>query len=289
MEKKYKICFSITVHEGIDFLEQQICLLCSLNPESAVVVHIAKQKNISEVEQKIIDKILGFGNVFFNTNRLNTLKYKILTPIVSNIEFSKDIDYEYLCLLASNELPFRKNIYGYIKNYDYGSDLIISDGTVMSQAKHQDCVRFSNFCGMNGQTYTGQHEGTFYKKKLALQISKKILEFCDLSLMNNLGDTTEESLLPTAVYCICNGLEKGRPISIIHERIPSLLGYNEFIDFSRVIDFIGKMNDKNSLDFQVSYNYTDTDLHFSFSVKRFRRDNSNGQVIEYIKDINNIK
>lgn len=272
---KHKICFSITCHEGIEFLEKQIESILKLNDDSIVIVHISKQKNINQQDQEIINRISNGGNVFFNTNRVYTVYGKILTPIISNVEFSKEFDYEYLCLLSSNEFIFRKGLYDYMSNYDYSNNHIISDDFVMNQPKHQDCVRFSKFCGMNGQTYTGQHEGNFFRKELILKVSDKIKSFCSLDNLNSLGDTTEECILPTAVYFICNGYKRSFPITVLHERLnPPILGNGHFLDFDKTIDFIDTINKNNCLERYVSYNYENTNLNFCFSLKRILRNNS---------------
>jgi hypothetical protein len=284
MKKKYKICFSITCHEEIEFLSKQIKSIQTLNENSLIIVHLSKNKQLNQYEKDIIDELTNNNNIFFNPNRVQTVYGKILTPIISNIDFSKQFEYEYICLLSSNEFIFRKGLYEYMINYDYANNHIKSDSTLIHQEKHQDCVRFSNFCGMSGQTYTGQHEGTFFKKELILKISDKILSFCSLDNLNKLGDTTEESILPTAVYFICNGYKRSRPITVLHERLnPLILGNNHFLDLDKTITFINTINKNNSLEGFVSYNCEETDLNFCFSLKRIPRNNSSN-LLNYLID-----
>ena len=269
---KYKICFSITCHEGIDSLRRQILTISAFcDFEHAFVIHLSHSMQIGSREQEVLDSIMAFGNVFLNPDRLQTIWGKAMTQLISNMEFSKSLDYEYICLLSSNETFFRPGVYDYVRNYDYGNYHLKSDAGLMSQQKHADCVSFSQSVGMSGQTFTGQHEGTFYRKELALQIADLILGFRKIEEMNYLGDTTEEVFLPTAAYVVCLGKKQGLPISVIHDRISSIFGTGYFPDTHNSCVFMSILAQKGRLDFESVYHEYPTDFGNCFSLKRVNR------------------
>ena len=247
-----KICFNICMHECFDFFEEQIENIFYYNSECCIIAHISMFANITQFDQTILSKLKEkYSKFFINPNRLESHKGKVLTPVVANYLYSKElnIDYEYMCLMNSNELFFRKGAYEYMKNYDFGCFRIPAHTTRGSylEEKHQDCIRFALFASesKSGQTYTGQHVGTFYKMEIFKKIMDTILAFCPLENMNHLGDTTEECFLPTAAFILFPDKIVGNPITVVRDRTPDILGVDTNYCMSTTVDFIEKMRKNN--------------------------------------------
>lgn len=80
---------------------------------------------------------------------------------------------------------------------------------------YDDIVAFAKFLNKPMQTYTGQHEGSFFRKHIIEHIAKIILKFRLLENLNLLNDTTEETMTPTALFNIYSNLSIGYPITFI--------------------------------------------------------------------------
>ena len=95
----YNILYQLTCHENIDFLVIQIKNIIEFNENCAVLIHIAKQLNLTDNQIAAINKI---PDVFINTNRVYTKYCKTLTQCISNCIYSYNIEFVYTCFLASN-------------------------------------------------------------------------------------------------------------------------------------------------------------------------------------------
>ena len=150
----FDILFSITAHENIEFLCHQIDNVLKFNVNSAIVIHINKEVNITKEEWNLLkDK----PNVFINPNRINSRLYKALTPIMSNLLYSKEINFKYVCLLASNCFFFKSGLIHYLNKYDYGCYKFENNNF---SGKWGHCREFSIFIGAkNNPNYSGGNTG----------------------------------------------------------------------------------------------------------------------------------
>lgn len=189
---KYRIMFSIPVHERPDVIIDQIENINHYNPHCAVVLHISKAFNDKRSHitiKKFREIIAEKDNVFINPIQLETTYGNIVHTHISNFYHSISIsDFDYFALLSSNELFVRSGMSDTISNYECGFNYqnitelknvwphalnALSDPTVEKIANHfgftkQDAVR-------------SQIEGTFYRKGLFEQICNIIEEYYDIS------------------------------------------------------------------------------------------------------------
>jgi len=257
--------FSITVNGYISFLEKQVENILHYNPDCYVVIHINKENVFTPEEQKILDRILFNKKVFNNNNRVITKPKKIQTPQLSNILFSKDLDYEYFVMLASNELFFRTGAFKYMQNFDAGCFKNVAT------SMHEGMESANNFVKFLGgvSAFNGQHEGMFFRKKIILNIAENILKFCPLENQNNLHDCVEEWIFATALHNIYSNIKLGYPITILRDRAPDILGTDSQNNIASVAKFIDIMRTKNYFD--GTY-VLQTPINSIFSIKRVSRD-----------------
>lgn len=274
-----KILYSITVHEGIEFLELQVFNIKKYNPNSGIIIHISSNLNLSENDVGVLERISKLDQVFINPNRIPTFMFKIASPQILNVLFAKNIVYDYFCMLASNEMFFRNGAEDYIFKYEAGSFHLPSNVDLLLLEKHQDAINFAKFLSESDQTYTGQHEGTFYKKEIIEKIVEKILVFKPLNELHLLGDTTEEWIFPTALHLMYKNIKLGYPITFLRDRAPEIMGTDYENNMDKTKKFITNLIENESYD--GSY-VVQKPIESIFSIKRVPR-NSHGNLLkEYI-------
>jgi len=218
-KKMYSILFSITAHENIECLIKLIENIFLFHENAAVIAHISLQSPITSKE--ISEKLHIIPNVFINPIRVPTLNYKTLTPLLANFILSEQIQFEYICLLASNCFFYRKGAYEYMKQYDVGCYAFENRNY---SGKWADCRKFSLSIGNEkGPNYSGQHEGVFMKKEFVKPLTEVLLKYCPLEKWNFQNDTTEECFLPTAMNVLFHDKKRGFPICFIRDRMKYLL------------------------------------------------------------------
>jgi hypothetical protein len=230
----YLILFSITIHENPECFIKLAENIFAFHENSAILVHIALQSPITPEQIQSLEKI---PHVYVNPLRVYTQNYKILTPLLANFITSHSIDYEYICLLASNCFFYRKGSYQYMQNYDMGCYAFENRNY---SGKWADCRKFSLFIGNHsGPNYTGQHEGVFLKKKLVKPLCDKLFQFCPLEQWNQPNDTTEESFLPTAINVLFKDKKRGFPICLLRDRMKHLfLDTDQSYDFHKTVEYL---------------------------------------------------
>ena len=175
-QMKYSVVFSIPVHEKLGVIVDQIININHFNPNCAIVLHLSKKFDytgtvMSEEQFRRITN--GFGNVFINENRLDTVYFNIVHTHVSNFEYIADkADFEYFVLTASNELFVRPGLYDMISAYPCGFNYEFLQSRMSwshrGKALHDPVI--SDICLFFGQDMSqivsAQVEGTFFSREL---------------------------------------------------------------------------------------------------------------------------
>lgn len=276
-----KILFSITAHENLRALSAQIDNIRKFNDDSAVLVHLSANMKLNQNDIYLI-KSLSNEHIIFNDRRIHTQRYKIASPQIVNIQFASKMSYEYLCMLTSNECFFRRGAYEYMKQYDAGSYKLTSNESLLNQPKHRDACEFGIKLSGIRQTYTGQHEGTFYKKHIAENIADCILNFCPIDRLHHLGDTTEEWILPTALHLLYPSTNIGYPVTLIRDRSPDITGSDAEQNMQKTIHFIETITKQGQFD---STYVVQNPINSIFSIKRVSRTNNNDPLLQYINQL----
>jgi hypothetical protein len=181
---------------------------------------------------------------------------------------------------ASNELYFRKGAYDYMKQFDAGLYYIPSDNNLLCQYHHRDIVAFAQFLKKPMQTYTGQHEGSFFKKHIIQNIADIILSFCPLEKLNFINDTTEETMTPTALFNSYSNLSIGYPITLIRNRADHITGNDDENNIIKTIQFIEIMRQKS--EYNSKYVMQEPIVSI-FVIKRILRNNYNDPLRQYLR------
>jgi hypothetical protein len=276
---KYNILFAITAHENFALLLIHIQNIFKFNPESGILIHLSKRFDLKPDQVQYITQI---PHVFVNPNRLETHSYKILTPIYANMVYSLDIDYEYMCLLASNSFFYKSGAYDYIRNYDYGAYAFENRNFT---GKFADCRRYSiSIGGTDLPNYSGQHEGSFMKKELIPQLVDSFTRFCPLEQMNYLMDTTEECILPTGLNILFKDLKRGYPICLIRDRMKyGILGTDNSYHLENTKTYIHFLI--NNPDATVDYVLDAPEDNHFFTFKRIDRSTVNHPLLDFIMSL----
>jgi len=277
----YNILFFITSNDNLNFLDIFIQNVLKYNSNCGVVVHINKTKMI---DNKKLNELKQKNNVFFVEPRIETRMCKIMTPLVymNDYALTHNINYEYMCMIASNCFFFRKGCYEYIASYDYGCYSDFKKYNNFTD-KFKDCKDYQLTIGASDEpTYSGQHEGCFYKKELYGMMCDSLKKFCKIENMNNLQDTTEECFLPTAANILLKDYKRGLPVCIIRDRIHNnIVGTDEMYNLEQTIQFLKILTLPN---IKIKYVLNDNEENHFYCFKRVDRD-LNDALLQYF--INN--
>lgn len=176
--KNYKICFSIPVHEAPDVVNQQISNIHHFNPDSIVVLHKSLSFNTDVV----------FNEAVVNPNRFETQWGNSFVRVhFSNFKAVEEYNFEYFCVLASNELFFKHGAYDYMKQFDGGTQYLPETGVRFPRVidlcnKHPTLSRVSS-----------QIEGIFMKK----YIVKELIDSMNIDYTEFVSGAEEEVLFST--------------------------------------------------------------------------------------------
>lgn len=190
--RKYRILFSIPVHEKPEVVLDQINNFLHFNPDCCIVLHISSgfRFDSDHISEDGFFSALGdIDRVYVNPNRLRSGLEDIIQCHISNFRYAyENIDFEYIVFASSNELFFRQGLLDDISRYDCGpgSRKTVKNDTNWIQGKH--IFRDKVFIGILkewgiSQIYSGQFEGSFMKKDMMHNISDKIESFYDYRSM----------------------------------------------------------------------------------------------------------
>lgn len=184
---KYKIVFSIPIHEKFEVVLDQTLNYLTLNADCAIVYHISqgfdeKNSKISRLEFESI--ISQYNGVYINPTSVRTGFGDIIQAHISNYRFvSTIIDFEFFSMCASNELFVKTGLYDVIKNYDCGVGFFTPkdrpEWAPAYYAEKDSCLKkimadvgVSSICPSN-------IEGSFYSKSIFLYICDSIEKYYD--------------------------------------------------------------------------------------------------------------
>lgn len=166
-----KIIFSLLVHESPDSLLDQLNNFFYYNPDSYVVIHLAKNIwNDHMLLEKFKSIISEYTNVQINPNCVRTGFADIIQAHISNFQFVKDSDFEYFVFSSSNELFVKKNMYEDITHYDCGLNFKSIKKWYYKKTALGDKVLLNFAKGNSNNIKYSQIEGTFYKKEMLAKI-----------------------------------------------------------------------------------------------------------------------
>lgn len=204
----YNLMFSIPIHEKLECVIDQILNIRSLNPNSAIVLHMSENFNYSgsqiswEKFKSITEK---WGGIIINPISVRTGNYDIIQAHVENFNWVKDkVDFKYFCMLASNELFIKEGLYEYIKDYDCGFDLHndtdLNNTWQAGIQAHKDMDLNLMLQEIHGSKIMGsQIERSFYCKSLFSKIADLITKHYDWKNMK-MAYAREEVYFSTIAY-----------------------------------------------------------------------------------------
>ena len=118
---KYRILFSVAVHERLETVYDLIKNLLFFNDDCAVVLHFSKGfvANSLISEETFYSLISNMNNVLINEIRIKTNANTLLsTHYLNYVYANKIIDFDYFSPCNSNDLYIKKGFYSLIKEYD---------------------------------------------------------------------------------------------------------------------------------------------------------------------------
>ena len=207
--KKYKIVFSVPVHEKYEVVIDLIMNIFHFNPDCAIVLHYSKgfraaESTISfDAFGQIIKKI---GDVYVNPESVRTGTFDIIQAHIKNFKYVESLlDFEFVALTASNELFIKSGLYDHIHPYDCGVTYIDIDTESkweIADLAKQDPV-LNDYVRSQGWTkIMGSHvEGSFYRKEVMSEIVDRIDSFFDYNIIE-ISYPRDEVFYPTMLWNI---------------------------------------------------------------------------------------
>lgn len=181
---KYKLLISIPIHEKLEVVVDQILNIKKCNSDCAIVFHFSQGYNDKssllpkDVFLHITERL---GDVLVNPVSVRTGMDDIIQAHIENYKFAKSqIDFEYFCICASNELFFKKGLYDFIYKTDGGASQGSTKGWLYEKELDAD-IPFQDYLKSNNikdvkYTYP---EGQYFKKDIFESIFNEVNKFYD--------------------------------------------------------------------------------------------------------------
>lgn len=200
------LCISITAHERLATLEEQVTNIMVFCPEAITVIHInaALAGRIARDPQQRLAmlRLMRRRGVLVNPVNLETKWAHILHAHLSNIRLVRDagLVVGHFLLMSSGDLLFRPGLEAHVAAFDAGVDQFVMGADwqwadrVMADPVAGQVLESSGLDRLR----TSLHEGTFYHAPLAY----RILDRLDAMVSDWSYDTTypkEEVFLPSLV------------------------------------------------------------------------------------------
>lgn len=210
-KKKYKMIFSIPVHERPDVIIDQIINISVHNEDCGIVLHISKaftDNNSSVSLQQLYAFVQKMPNVVINSNQYNTAWGHIVHTHIANYEYVCNLtDFDYFTLLASNELFVRKGFYDKAKEFECGFKYQklqeLKDRWMWAKNTLDDPTVYKiadNLSSDYDDIVRSQLEGIFFSKTLFGEICKVIKKSFDINTTPELIYPREEVYYQEAAY-----------------------------------------------------------------------------------------
>ena len=180
--KRYKLVFSIPIHERLEVVIDQILNIKCCNQDSAIVYHFSpsyKDSNSYLPKDSFIKIIDNIGDVYVNPVSVRTGMDDIIQAHLSNYEFiAHRMEFDYFCICASNESFIKRGLYEHINKYDGGASQDSVKGWIYEKELEHD-TDFQSYLKKNDiksikYTYP---EGQDFRYDIIADIHKMIVAF----------------------------------------------------------------------------------------------------------------
>lgn len=206
--QKSKILFSIPVHEKLEVVLDQVINIQTLNPGCCTVLHLSPVFDY-EHSKLSLDEFTGvintMGGVILNPVSVRTGFFDIIQAHIANFNYASTvIDFDYIALLASNEMFVKPGLYDYMKNYDAGVDYCIIPTNTKTRIgkcafkdpdlhKMLDELKTTDIC-------RSQIEGSFYRKDIFKEMCAVINRYFDYRRLSKDDLYAREEVYFSAVF-----------------------------------------------------------------------------------------
>ena len=215
---KYKIVFSIPVHEKYEVVLDQCLNFLYFNEHCAIVLHISQgfdevNSAISSFRfREIVNDIEG---IYINDESVRTGLSDIIQAHISNYRYAcKTIEFEYFSMCASNELFVKSGLYEQINKYDCGVEFFqYIERPSWEPAKYavKDITLREILSDFESMDIMPSHiEGSFYSNKIFNEICNAIEKHYDYRMMT-VKYPREEVYFPSVLYAM---IQKNENIKI---------------------------------------------------------------------------
>lgn len=214
MSADCKILFSLSVHEEIKTVLNQIDNIQHFVPNSIIVIHVNSASD--ELFEQLHAAAFLLQNVYITPDRVDSAKGAFVLDMahLNNFKYAKNLglQFEYIVLEASNSLFVRYGLLEYMTNFDAGSHLrslkIDSHGDWNKKVfAHLPFFNIRYKYIDDGLSldviYKSTHEGSFYRKEVADFVFDLVSNIRDQCIANNdlPNYPTEEFWFPFALKC----------------------------------------------------------------------------------------
>ena len=229
LERKYdssKLLFSIPVHEKQDIINNLVENIFNYNPNSKIILHV--NKTFTNFDPKKSE----YKNLFVNSIKFNYVYGKGLLWIhINNFleAINLGIDFDYFCLISSNEMFIKKGLIEYIKQNKNGLQIVEYNKNVNWHLFHKDIlqkdedfIQLLKYIGKgningnengyinNAKIYGGQAEGNFFEKEIFKKISELYLKF----MKKEINNFETEEIVPQTIFKSLGDLSFGVPFTL---------------------------------------------------------------------------
>lgn len=214
-----RICISITAHERLTTLEEQVANIALFCPSALVVVHLnadlAAAIARDPVQQVLLQRLARCRGVIINPAHLPTRWAHILHAHLSNIRLVRDagLDVDAILLMSSGDLFFRRDIEAHVAQFDAGVDQhVLEDGWHWAAQVRADpmSARVLEESG-HARLRISLHEGTFYRTAIAFRLLA-MLDGLVTDWDYNTAYPKEELFLPSLAQA-CGAKRVSRPVA----------------------------------------------------------------------------
>lgn len=268
---KYKIVFSIPIHEKFEVVLDQILNFFHFNQDCAIVYHLSQGFNYKESllsKDDFLDAISKIGNVFINPESVRTGGADIIQAHLSNFRYINSfLDFDFFSLCASNELFIKEGLYEYITPFDCGLEFLNIHATEQKDwvpgLQALKDIELKGFIENNGgDSIFGSHvEGSFYKKELFAKIVDEIDSFYDYRKMPY-AYPREEIYFSSVVYLI----DKKQPLNILKNGLFSWSRWKSLMDLKVWVWDVKSLQKRSEV-----YSLKRVDRHINANLRMYMR------------------
>ncbi len=212
---KYKIVFSIPIHQKMEVVIDQIVNFRHFNKNCAIIFHISQGFDNNDTlisKDEFFEIIQKFEGVYINPTSVKTGLHSIIQAHISNFKYIKDvISFDYFAICASNESFVKEGLYEHILGTECGfKQCIINKPTEWTHGtnlfKDQPFLDYLRARAINRIIFTNA-EGQYYRSELFLRIVNEIDSFFKLDEVK-MAYPRDEIYCSTIAYHFCKKEKK---------------------------------------------------------------------------------